>query len=208
MYIPKINAVTDDAVIDDFIKKNDFAIVVSAPSGEANGEPLATHLPLELVTRADGQRLLYGHFAAANPHWRALSAEKPVLAIFSGTHTYISPRWYEHPDVPTWNYMTAHVYGTPRLIEDEAELFAALSRLVTRYEGNSGYTLEGLPPKVSHQIRGVVGFEITVERVEAKFKLSQNRKSTDYANIIAHLRQREDAQSQAVAEAMAALRRD
>lgn len=206
MYIPKINAVTDEAVIDDFIRTNDFAIVVSAPSGEANGELVATHVPLELITRPDGQRLLYGHVAKANPHWRALSPEKPVLAIFAGPHTYISPRWYEHPDVPTWNYMTAHVYGKPRLIENEAELYATLSRLVQRHEGESGYTLEGLPEKVAAQIHGVVGFEITVERIEAKFKLSQNRKAADYASIIAQLRQREDAESHAVAQAMTALR--
>jgi transcriptional regulator len=204
MYTPKLYAVTDEAVIEAFIRENNFAIVVSAPGDE----PIATHLPLELATGADGQRLLYGHFAKANPHWRAFTPEKPVLAIFAGAHTYITPRWYDHPNVPTWNYMTAHVYGTPRLIHAEAEVYALLSRLVAQHEGDSGYTLEGQPPQVATQLHGVVGFEITVTRLEAKFKLSQNRSAGDYANIIAHLRQRDDAPSHAVAEAMAAQRRD
>jgi transcriptional regulator len=206
MYIPKLNAVTDTAVIDDFIRANSFGILISAANGEPNGEPTATHLPLELITRNDGQRLLYGHFAKANPHWRTLSAEKPVLAIFAGPHTYITPRWYDQPNVPTWNYMTAHVYGTPRLIHDQAEVYALLARLVAQHEGDSGYALEGQPPQVVNQLRGVVAFEVTVTRVEAKFKLSQNRAPAEYANIIAQLRRREDEHSHAVAEAMTALR--
>lgn len=208
MYIPRLNAVTDAAVIDDFIRANNFAIVVTASPEASNGEPLATHLPLELITRADGQRLLIGHFAKANPHWRAFAIGQPVLAIFAGPHTYISPRWYGHPEVPTWNYMTAHAYGQPRVIEDEGELRASLSRLVRQHEGDSGYTLEGLPEKVAAQIHGVVGFEVTVTRIEAKFKLSQNRQPADYASVIAHLQQRPDSQSHAVAEAMRDLRRD
>lgn len=206
MYLPKLYEVTDPTVIEAFIETHDFAILVSV--GEA-GAPVATHLPLELVINERGERYLYGHMARPNPQWRGLNPEQTVLAIFHGPHAYISPRWYDHPNVPTWNYMTAHVYGWPRLIEEGDELFGLLKRLVDRYEAHSGatppYQLETQPPQVKQQMKGVVGFEIKVERIEAKFKLSQNRNPADFANIIAQLHQREEPLAQGVAEAMARL---
>lgn len=205
MYIPSRYAVTDPAAIEAFIHEHDFAALVSVK----DGLPLATHLPMEWVTAADGQRYLYGHVARANPHWRALEAQPGALAIFAGPHTYISPRWYDHPNVPTWNYMTAHVYGQARLIHDPDELYPLLKRLVDRYEANSGatpvYQLETLPPDlVAKQIRGIVGIEIAVERIEAKFKLSQNRNRRDFETIIAELQQHADGNAYAprIAEAM------
>jgi transcriptional regulator len=204
MYIPQLYSVTDEAVINDFIRQNAFAVIVSA---DENGVPVATHLPLELRMSEIGERRLLGHFAKANPHWRTLTPEKTVLAIFSGPHTYISPRWYDHANVPTWNYMTVHAYGHARLIEDEAEVLAHLTRMVNAYEAQPGtYKLEEQPAKVIQQIHGVVMFELAVTRVEAKFKLSQNRNAGDYANIIAQLQQRGDAVSRQIAEAMDELR--
>jgi len=200
MYLPPLYAVTDEALIHDFIRQNEFAVIVSV---DETGAPTATHLPLELRVNARGERRLAGHFAKANPHWRALTPEKTVLVIFSGPHAYISPRWYDHPNVPTWNYMTVHAYGYAQLIEDEAEVLAHLTRMVSRYEAQPGeYKLEEQPPGVLQQMQGVVAFEIVVTRVEAKFKLSQNRHANDYANIITQLKQREDALSRQVAEAM------
>ncbi|MBL8045283.1 MAG: FMN-binding negative transcriptional regulator [Anaerolineales bacterium] len=200
MYVPQLYSVTDDAIINDFIRQNNFAVVVST---DETGVPVATHLPLELTVTETGERRLAGHFAKANAHWRALMPEKTMLVIFSGPHTYISPRWYDQPNVPTWNYMTVHAYGHARLIEDEAEVLAHLTRMVNQYEAQPGtYKLEEQPPKVIQQMHGVVMFEMVVTRVEAKFKLSQNRNAGDYANIIAQLQQREDALSHQVAEAM------
>lgn len=204
MYVPKLYAITDDALINDFIRQNDFAVVVSA---DENGVPLATHLPLELNVTKNGERRLAGHFAKANAHWRALTPEKTLLAIFNGPHAYISPRWYDQPNVPTWNYLTVHAYGHARLIEDEAEVLAHLTRMVSRYEAQPGmYKLEEQPPQVIQQMRGVVAFEMAVTRVEAKFKLSQNRHAGDFANILTQLKQREDALSHQVAAAMEELR--
>jgi transcriptional regulator len=203
MYLPSLYEVTDPAVIDSFIRAYAFAILVSS---DAEGTPTATHLPLELAVNEAGElggRYLYGHVARPNPQWRTLRPEQTVLAIFHGPHAYVSPRWYDHPNVPTWNYLTVHAYGKLRLIEDGEELFELLRRLVNRYEANSDYRLETQPPHVIQQLKGVVGLEIKVERVEAKFKLSQNRNPADYANIIAQLRQRDEALSHGVAEAMA-----
>lgn len=206
MYVPKLYHVTDPAVIDAFIEAHNFAILVSA---DKEGVPVATHLPLELAINEQGERCLYGHFARANPQWRNLRPEQTVLAIFHGPHAYVSPRWYDHPNVPTWNYLTAHVYGRPRLIEDQDELFGLLKRLVDRYEAHSGatppYQLETQPPQVMQQMKGVVGLEIKIERIEAQFKLSQNRNPADFANIIAQLQQREEPLSRGVAEVMARL---
>lgn len=209
MYLPKLYEVTDPAVIEAFIQTHAFAILVST---EADGAPVATHLPLELVVKEQGElreRYLHGHFARPNPQWRGLNPAQPVLAIFHGPHAYISPRWYDHPNVPTWNYLTVHAYGRPRLIEDSDELYGMLKRLVDRYEAQSGatppYQLETQPPHVVQQMKGVVGLEIKIERLEAKFKLSQNRNPADFANIIAQLHQRAEALSHDVAEAMTRL---
>jgi transcriptional regulator len=200
MYVPRLNAVTDDDEINAFIRRHAFAILVSA---DAAGALQATHLPLELTVSTAGERTLAGHMARANPHWRALTPSTSVLAIFSGPDAYISPRWYDHPNVPTWNYLTVHAYGRVRLIEAEAELLALLTRQVDHYEADPGtYRLADQPTEVVRQIRGVVGLALTVERVEAKFKLSQNRSPGDYANVIRELERRGDAASQAVAEAM------
>jgi transcriptional regulator len=154
MYLPKLYEVTDPAVIEAFIHTHDFAILVNA---DAEGVPVATHLPLELVVNEAGERVLYGHFARPNPQWRTLRPEQTVLAIFQGPHAYISPRWYDHPNVPTWNYLTVHAYGKPRLMEDSDEVFGLLKRLVDRYEAHSGamppYQLETQPPQVIQQMK-------------------------------------------------------
>jgi transcriptional regulator len=148
-----------------------------------------------------------GHMAVANKQWRTFNPEQEVLAIFSGPHTYISPRWYDHVNVPTWNYLSIHVYGYPSLITDHAELHAMLSRLVDKYEANSGaiptYRLETLPEDfVEREMNAIVGFQMQVTRLEASFKLSQNRNEQDYDNIITELNRRTDDNSLAVARAM------
>ncbi len=202
MYIPKQYQETDPAVIAEFIKRNDFATVISV----VDGLPVATHIPLELVEQ-DGQQFLWGHFARANKHWQSFDGTQPILVIFAGAHSYISPRWYTQPQVPTWNYMVVHVYGKPRLIHDGPELYSIVHRLTNLYEAHAAtppYTLEGLPPElVEKQLKGIVGFEIAVERIEAKFKMSQNRDAESYAHVIEALHATGDDVKQAVATEMA-----
>jgi transcriptional regulator len=200
MYLPKIYQETDPDVIDDFIRRNEFGILVSTDADA----PVATHLPLELAVDPDGERRLLGHMARANPQWRTFSAERPVLVIFAGPHTYISPRWYGHVNVPTWNYLTVHVYGRPHLIDDPIELRALLTRLVDRHEAEPGtYRLDALPEDfVRKQMQAVAGFAIAIERIEAKSKLSQNRERADFENVITELGRRPDADSHAVAAEM------
>jgi len=110
--------------------------------------------------------------------------------------------------VPTWNYQAVHVYGSPRIVTGE-EYYSMLSRLIVRYESRTNYRMETLPQDfMEKQMNGTVGFQVKVTRVEANYKLSQNRDDEDYHNIISRLKEREDETSHAVAEAMRINRRD
>lgn len=198
MYISKLYREEDRAKIVEFLQQNEFATLVSF-DGE---KPTASHLLMEVV--AQGESLLVnGHMSKANPLWKTFGQTPEVLLIFQGPHTYISPTWYNHVNVPTWNYQAVHLYGAPRIVTDHEEYKAMLSRLVARHEGATSYRLEGLAPDfVTDQMRGTVGFQIAVSRIEANYKLSQNRADEDYHNIIQQLHGREDEMSHQVATAM------
>jgi transcriptional regulator len=196
MYVPKLYREEDRAEIVAFLQQHNFPALVSFDGAR----PVATHLAVEVEATAD-RLTLYGHLARSNPQWRTFGAQE-VLLIFQGPHTYISPRWYDHVNVPTWNYQMVHVYGTLRELAG-ADLQALLSRLVARHEAGSAYRLETLPLDfVQKQMAGVFGFAVDVTRLEAGYKLSQNRNDTDHANIVTHLDARADADSHAVAAAM------
>jgi transcriptional regulator len=183
----------------DFISEHDFATLVLSQ----DGLPVASHLLTEFETSADGTWLVNGHLARANKLWRAFEPAKEVLLIFGGPNTYISPTWYNHLNVPTWNYVAVHLYGTPRVIEGGPELENILARLIQRYEAKSEYRMETLPPDFREkEMRGAVGFQVRVTRVEANFKLSQNRSDEDHASVIRHLEARGDEQSAAIANEM------
>ena len=185
--------------IADFVREHDFATLVIAE----NGVPVASHLLVDLTTDSDGTWLISGHMARANKLWRAFDSTKEVLLIFGGPNTYISPTWYSHLNVPTWNYIAVHLYGLPRLIDAGPELPDILSRLIKRYETKSEYRLESLPSEfVQKEMRGVMGFQVRVTRVEANFKLSQNRNDEDYANVVRQLEARGDEQSVVIANEM------
>ena len=198
MYIPKLYREEDRGKILEFLRQNDFATLVTY-DGE---KPVASHLLMGIME--EGEALFVdGHMSRANPHWKTFDTNSEVLVIFQGAHTYISPTWYNHVNVPTWNYQSVHVYGKPRIITQYDEAFTLLKRLVDRYESNSHYQLETLPEDfVEKEIRGIVAFQIEVTWIEANYKLSQNRKDEDYANIIVQLEKRTDDLSHGVAEAM------
>lgn len=202
MHIPKYYRVTDEETIEQFIRQNSFATLVSCDQQL----PVATHVPLELVEDEHGNRFLNGHVARANKQWRTFETNDEVLAIFAGPHAYVSARWYDHVNVPTWNYMAAHVYGKPRLVTGHDELYAMLKQLVDKYEAGAEnpYKLENLPKDfVEKEMKGIVGFQIKINRIEAKFKLSQNRRQPDYDNVIAELQKSGEANAREVAKAMA-----
>ena len=197
MYIPKYYREEDRETILAFLRQNNFPAIVSF-DGE---KPVATHAVVEVTEDENGKMTIYSHISRANPQWKTFGSQE-IMLIFQGAHTYISPRWYNHVNVPTWNYMMIHVYGKVRLLQG-SDLFELFSRLVRNHEANSQYRLESLPQDfVQKEIKGVVGFAIDVTRIDAGYKLSQNRNDEDHENIIRELEKRGDADSAKVAKAM------
>ncbi|MFP7201243.1 FMN-binding negative transcriptional regulator [Lysinibacillus halotolerans] len=169
MYIPKHFKLEDEEVIYDLIEQYGFATLVS----QHKGEPYATHLPLMLNK---GEKALYGHFARPNLQWKD-AGDQQVLAIFQGPHCYISPSWYETTKaVPTWNYVSIHVYGKLEIIEDKEVIFNSLNDLVKKYEApDSPYNLESVEPSfIEGMTKGIVAFKIHITKIDGKGKLSQN----------------------------------
>ncbi|MCE7982811.1 MAG: FMN-binding negative transcriptional regulator [Caldilinea sp. CFX5] len=183
MYIPNANRVDDQGQLVAFMQAHSFATVVSLVQGEL----FATHLPLVIV--AEGEQIrLRGHLAKANPHWQDWATQE-VLVIFQGPHAYISPSHYEKwESVPTWNYIAVHAYGSVQLVQEEAGLLATLSQLIAATEPGYQAQWESLPDKFrAGMLNGIVAFEITVTRLEGKFKLSQNRPAGDQQRVAAAL---------------------
>ena len=197
MYTPKLYREEDRSKIVEFLQNNEFVTLVCYDGQK----PVASHLLVEAEERE--KLFLNGHMSKANPLWKTFEMSPEVLVIFQGPHTYISPTWYNHVNVPTWNYQAVHVYGKPRLVTDFEEAYHLLKRLVDRHEKSGRYRMETLPQDfVEKEIRGVMAFQIEVTRIEANYKLSQNRTDDDYRNIISHLEKRTDDLSHGVAAAM------
>lgn len=173
LYIPAHFRLEDRGAAVDLMRQNAFGMLVS--SGDAGLH--VSHIPF--VVEADGDEVrLLGHLARANEQWKALESAREVVAIFQGPHAYVSPGWYEqHPSVPTWNYAVVHAHGRAETME-EAELHELLHTLSHTYESGreKPWRMSGLPAAyVSGMLQQIVGFTLRVERLEAKFKLSQNR---------------------------------
>ncbi|MBK8788127.1 MAG: FMN-binding negative transcriptional regulator [Chitinophagaceae bacterium] len=140
----------------------------------------------------------------ANPQWKDFENDENVLVIFlSPVHSYISSSWYNHPNAPTWNYLSVHITGKLKIIEGE-KLWETVRRLTNRYEQKSEHpvSLDTLPESVQKQMNGIVGFEIRIDKVEAAFKLSQNRNDEDFENIVKQLRLSNELSSRLMADVM------
>lgn len=199
MFIPDIYKNENQEAITAFLKENSFGILIN----QTNGKLWATHIPLELGTNKEGKTILEGHISKENPQWKSFAENDQILAIFSGPHSYISPSWYDHENVPTWNYIAVHVYGKIKIIEGDA-VIQSLKRLVDKYEQNSEnpVRIEDLSEKTMMQSRGIVAFEIEIEEIQAQQKMSQNRDDKNYQNIISELEKTNTNQSIAVANEM------
>ncbi|WP_350299063.1 FMN-binding negative transcriptional regulator [Peribacillus frigoritolerans] len=182
MYIPKHFQLKDEEIIYDFIEKYSFATLFS----QHNGEPYATHLPLTLNK---GESALYGHFARPNEQWKDIEYQQ-VLAVFQGPHSYISPSWYETTmAVPTWNYVSIHLYGKMEIVKDQKVIFDSLNDMVNKYENpDSPYNLSDVDSSfIEGMSKGIVAFKIKITKIEAKAKLSQNHPVERQELIIKHL---------------------
>ncbi|USK41733.1 FMN-binding negative transcriptional regulator (plasmid) [Cytobacillus firmus] len=169
MYIPKHFQLDDEEMIYDFIEKYSFATLFS----QHNGEAYATHLPLTLNK---DESALYGHFARPNGQWKDIESQQ-VLVVFQGPHCYISPSWYETTmAVPTWNYVSIHLYGKVKILEDQKVIFDSQNGMVNKYESpDSSYNLKDIDSAfIEGMNKGIVAFKIKITIIEAKAKLSQN----------------------------------
>jgi transcriptional regulator len=199
MYIPNLYLNENETEINDFLQKNGFAILVN----QLNQKLFAVHVPLYVTKNKEGKMILEGHIAKENPLWQSFENNPEVLAIFSGPHSYVSSSWYDHENVPTWNYSAVHVYGKIKIV-DEIAAIAALTRLVDKYEQSSKcpVQVENFSKKTMMQVRGIVAFEIEVNDIQAVKKMSQNRDDKNHQTIITELEATQDAQAIAVAKEM------
>ena len=202
MYVPPANRLDDEAAV--------RALVASVASAEFvtvgdDGFPTSTLLPILW----EGDTVI-AHMARANPQWRAIDNDSPALLICAGDQAYISPSWYaakaEHGRVvPTWNYSAVHLTGTARVHDEPGWVRTAVERLTVAHESGRAqpWQVTDAPENyINGQLRGIVGIEIAVHRVEAKAKLSQNRSVEDRHGVVAGLRAEHAPGAHAVADAM------
>lgn len=173
MYLPRHFEVDDEALALEVMRTHNFAMLAG---NDDAGLPFVTHLPL-VVQKHEGGIRIEGHVAKPNPHWRYLQARPRVLAVFQGPHAYMSPSVY--PDlmrVPSWSYVAVHAYGEARLIEDADGKDALLKRLIGIHEPAYAQQWRDLGEDYQQKmLMGIVGFAITVTRLEPKFKINQHR---------------------------------
>jgi transcriptional regulator len=203
MYNPPHFTSTDPTWLDWLAEHHPFGTLVS----QVEGAPFASHLPV-LYKRTDGEVTLTGHWARPNPQWREIETQR-ALFLFQGPHAYISPRWYADTpkQVPTWNYVAAHVYGTIRLIQEGSELEHIVVSLAEKFESGATtpWSLADSDPANRARLRGIVGFELRSTSVQVKLKLNQNHPVANVAGVIAGLR---DTGSQEAAEVAALMQKE
>jgi transcriptional regulator len=180
MYLPKHFSESDQNIINEIIHKYDFATIIT----KINNDIEITHIPLLLDKSGN---TLVGHIARANPIYNLAKSDAiEVKIIFNGPHGYISNKYYINPDdnVPTWNYIAIHIDGKLSIVDDNEPISKILDKQFSVYESND---INWENPKISKMVNGIVGIQISIENVIAKFKLSQNKSTEDQKSIILRL---------------------
>ncbi|CDR24799.1 FMN-binding negative transcriptional regulator [Staphylococcus schweitzeri] len=198
MYIPKFFQIDDFKEIEQFVKSNSFGMIIT----EKHGKPLATHLPLILQKKGDDY-YISGHIAKGNPQWKTLNGNSNVLIIYQGPHAYVSSSWYEKENVPTWNYQAIHLYVEATVLSEQ-ETMDDLKTLLAKYEQyrENPVLWDNLAESTQMQAKAIIGFKVKINKVEAAYKMSQNRNEQDYNNIIKKLEEEHNSSSNAVADVM------
>jgi transcriptional regulator len=174
------------------MRAHPLGLLISSGAGGLMANPV----PFVLHADASERGTLRCHLSRANPHWRELGAVDECLVVFQGPQEYITPSWYETKRqtgkvVPTWNYATVHAWGQPRVIEDTEWLRKNVEALTRAHEDTRAapWAVNDAPPEfLAAQLRGIVGVEIPIARIEGKWKVSQNRIDADRAGVISGLR--------------------
>ncbi|MEM7117975.1 MAG: FMN-binding negative transcriptional regulator [Chloroflexota bacterium] len=192
MYIPRLNQENDLDKLHQLMQRFNFATLFS----QHGNEPWATPLPFMLDAQRGAKGTLLAHFARANPHWKAIDPAKDVAVVFQGPHAYISPSWYEADvAVPTWNYAMVQATGKVKLIHDPVALRPFVTDLVTQHEAArpERWDAANAEPVMETLLKAIVGIEIEIEKLEGKYKFSQNKSVTDQQGVIAALSKSEDS---------------
>lgn len=207
LYNPAKHRIDDRIELLDFVRSYPFATLVSAK----DGEPSISHLPM-LVHKsdADSNPVLHGHLAKANEHWKEIGKGSDATAIFHGPQAYVTPQWYpsklKHGKVvPTWNYSVVHAQGRIRTVNNRAWLHKHVSALTDQHEkefAHRWYVTDAPEDFVERMLRVVVGLEMTIHKIEGKWKLNQNLNENDRIGVAGGLASRADADSQAVSALM------
>ncbi len=197
LYVPRHNREDDPAVIAAFVRAQGFGALVSTGP---DGTPWATHIPYTVETGEDGQIVGVAlHLARANPHSRALDGAD-VLVIVQGPHAYVSATLHAPPEsVSTWNYAAVHLRGRATVIDDMEAMRARVEALTRVYEDEAMLRAPGYDDVL---LRRIVGVDIVVASVEARFKLSQKETPQTKAHVVAHLAASPDAADRATAALM------
>ncbi|MFB0495477.1 transcriptional regulator [Mucilaginibacter sp. OAE612] len=183
MYTPKHFQLTNEQEAISFMQRYSFATIITA----TDNVPFATHLPF-LVSKRDDKIVLSSHFAKANPQATEIIG-KDILVIFTEPHAYISPKHYEkETNVPTWNYIAIHAYGKATILPERGQTAGLLAQMISNYEADYLTQWNNLPDEYKQRMmKGIVAFEIIVDDLQGKQKLSQNRSETERENIITAL---------------------
>ncbi len=201
MYLPRHFASDDAAVAHAVIDQHAFAILLT------HGDELEiSHIPILRVDDGSEYGKLIGHVAKPNPQGSHFDGSLSATAIFTGPHAYVSPSWYVTPEmVPTWNYAAVHAHGNPVAVEDQTAARAIIDELVSRFESNDtgNWSTARLSEKrMVGQMKGIIAFEMPIERFEIKLKMSQNRSEEDAAGVIGALSKSDRDSDRATAQMM------
>lgn len=204
MYQPKHFRLEEKEKVRELIDENSFATLLSYP---ANEKSFINHLPVIFSPFAKEENILIGHMAKMNPQWKHFKDQPEATLIFNGPHTYITPLWYKSGrDVPTWNYAVVHLQGRIELVPGFNQQVDILKALTEFFERSKPQPWEfDLPDDLLDAealTSAIISFKFHIDKIESKFKLSQNRSLEDRQGIIEGLRERDDDMSKAVQKMM------
>lgn len=210
MYAPAAFRIDDLNQLHGLMEQSPMATLITAGQQGL----FASHLPLLLDREAGDRGTLHGHFARANPQWRDLADGAEVLAIFSGASAYVSPGYYpskarDHKVVPTWNYVTVHARGQAEVFDEPERLRELVRNLSDCHERGQAqpWSLDEAPTAyLDAMLRAIVGFSLPIERIEGKWKLSQNQPTENRTGVQDALAASPAPSDQDVAQLMAKLR--
>ncbi|HEY3858489.1 MAG TPA: FMN-binding negative transcriptional regulator [Gammaproteobacteria bacterium] len=184
MYTPSQFVNRDNTALHAMMRKHPFALLVTPYKGELH----LTHLPFHLDPTRGPNGTLEAHLAGVNPHSAAIAAGAASTVVFQGPDAYVSPRWYVDPakNVPTWNYVAIHAHGALKPIAEPARLLELIGRLTDEHEAyiEKPWSIREAQAHAEHLAKHILGFELEIEALEGKFKLSQNRSDGDRAGVL------------------------